>query len=156
MNSIPPHVFLSFDSCGFSPPVKNEKLAVDKLLILIEEYQVQFSIPEAVWEETNRAPNSVKKIAHAQIYDYDLFTTQEEKQELWEVKIMLFGTVAGLSSGKVNDARNLLCAKKHNCTYFVTFDKKHILSRRVEIKSKLGFEAVTPSECLGILHAYLE
>jgi predicted nucleic acid-binding protein len=155
MKSIPPHIFISFDSCGFSPPVKDEKVAAEKLLILIEKYQVQFSIPEAVLEETNRAPNRVKKIAHAQIYDYDLFTTQDEQQELSEVKIMLFGTVDGISPGKVNDARNLLCAKKYGCTYFVTFDKKHILNRRVEIKSKLGIEAVTPSECLEKLLEYL-
>ncbi len=155
MKSIPPYVFVSFDSCGFSPPDKDEKLAAEKLLALIEKHQVQFSIPEAVLEETSRAPDSVKKIAHAQIYDYDLFTTQDEQRELSEVKTMLFGTARGISSGKVNDARNLLCAKKYSCTYFVTFDKKHILSKRVKIKSKLGFEAVTPSECLEKLLAYL-
>jgi len=38
---------------------------------------------------------------------------------------------------------------------FVTFDKNHILNKRVEIKSKLGFEAVTPTECLEELFAYL-
>jgi predicted nucleic acid-binding protein len=155
MKSIPPHIFVSFDSCGFSPPVKEEKLAAAQLLTLIEDHQVQFSIPEAVLEETSQAPNSARKIAQAQIYDYDLFTTQEEQQELSEVKNMLFGTVDGLSSGKVNDARNLLCAKKYGCTYFVTFDKNHILNKRVEIKSKLGFEAVTPTECLEKLLAYL-
>ncbi|MBE3142237.1 MAG: type II toxin-antitoxin system VapC family toxin [Thermoplasmata archaeon] len=155
MSSIPPYVFVAFDSCGFSPPVKDEKLAAEELLVLIEEYQVEFSIPEAVLEETNRAPNRVKKIAHAQIYNYDLFNTQDEQQELSEVKIMLFGAVDDLSSGKINDARNLLCAKKYGCTYFVTFDKKHILNRRIEIKSKLGFEVVTPSECLEKLNAYL-
>jgi len=116
MKSIPPHVFASFDSCGFSPSVIEEKLAAVQLLTLIEEHQVQFSIPEAVLEETSHAPDSVRKIAHAQIHDYDLFTTQEEQQELSEVKIMLFGTVDGLSSGKVNNARNLLCAKKNGCT----------------------------------------
>ncbi|MBI9045047.1 MAG: type II toxin-antitoxin system VapC family toxin [Anaerolineaceae bacterium] len=155
MKSIPPHVFVSFDSCGFSPPIMEEKLATEKLLTLIEEHQVQFSIPEAVLEETNRAPDSVKKIAQAQIYDYDLFTTQGEQRELSEVKIMLFQTVDGISLGKVNDARILLCAKKYGCTYFVTFDKKHILSKRIEIKSKLGFEVVTPSECLEKLLTYL-
>jgi predicted nucleic acid-binding protein len=155
MNSIPPHVIISFDSCGFSPPDKDEKIATEKLLALIEEYQVAFSIPEAVLEETYRAPNRVKQIAHAQIFDYDLFTTQKEQQELSEVKIMLFGTVDGLSSGKVNDARNLLCAKKYSCTYFVTFDKRHILNKRMEIKSKLGFDVVTPNECLEKLLAYL-
>ncbi|MDH5506195.1 MAG: type II toxin-antitoxin system VapC family toxin, partial [Anaerolineae bacterium] len=119
------------------------------------EYQVQCSIPEAVLEETKQAPTRVKKIAHAQMYDYDLFNTPEDHQKLSEIKNMLFGTVDGLSSGKINDARILLCAKKYSCTYFVTFDKKHILSRRVEIKSILGFEAVTPSECLEKLQAYL-
>jgi len=32
---------------------------------------------------------------------------------------------------------------------------EHILSKRVKIKSKLGFEVVTPSECLEKLLAYL-
>lgn len=155
MKSIPPYVIIYFDSCGFFPPVRDEKLAAEELLTLIEEHRVPFSIPEAVLEETSRAPNSVKKIAHAQIHDCDLFSTQEEQRELSEVKIMLFGTVGGISSGKVNDARNLLCAKKNGCTYFVTFDKKHILSKRAEIRSKLGLEVVTPSECLGKLLAYL-
>ena len=155
MNSIPPHVFVSFDSSGFSPPVHDEKLGAEQLLTLIEKHQVQFSIPEAVYEETSRAPDSVKKIAHAQIIDYDLFTTHDEQLELSEVKTMLFGTVVGISPGKVNDARILLCAKKWNCTYFVTFDKKHILNKRVEIKSKLDIKVVTPSECLEKLLAYL-
>ena len=156
MKSIPPHVFVSFDSSGFSPPIKEEKLAAQKLLVLIEEYQVQFSIPEAVLEETSRAPDSVKKIAQAQIYDYDLFSTQDDQRELSEVKMMLFESVTDLAPGKVNDARNLLCAKKYGCSYFVTFDKKHILSKRVEIKSRLGFEVVTPGECLKKLLAYLD
>ncbi|MEA3351423.1 MAG: type II toxin-antitoxin system VapC family toxin [Chloroflexota bacterium] len=156
MKSIPPYVFVSFDSCAFFPPVKEEKLATEKLLTLIEERQIQFSIPEAVLEETSRAPDRVRKIAHAQIYDYDLFTTQDEQRELSEVKIMLFKTIDGISQGNVNDARNLLCAKKYGSTYFVTFDKKHILSKRVEIKSKLGFEVVTPRECLEKLLAYLD
>lgn len=97
----------------------------------------------------------LKNLAHAQIYNCDLFTTQDEQKELSEVKTMLFGAVDDLSLGKTNDARNLLCAKKYSCTYFVTFDKKHILSRHIEIKAKLGFEVVTPSECLEKLHAYL-
>jgi predicted nucleic acid-binding protein len=155
MKSIPPYVFVSFDSCGFSPPIEDEKIAAEKLLALIEINKIQFSIPEAVLEETSRAPESVKKIAQAQIYNYDLFTTQDEQRELLEVKVMLFGTATDISPGKVNDARNLVCAKKYSCTYFVTFDKKHILSKRVEIKSKLGFEVVTPSECLEKLLAYL-
>lgn len=63
MGSIPQHVFVAFDSYGFSPPVREEKLAAEKLLILIEEYQVVFSIPEAVLEETSQALNRVKKFS---------------------------------------------------------------------------------------------
>ena len=32
-----------------------------------------------MFEETNRTPNRANKISHAQIYDYDLSTTQEEQ-----------------------------------------------------------------------------
>jgi predicted nucleic acid-binding protein len=155
MSLMPPHVFIVFDSCGFMPPVKTEKLAVENLLNLIEEYQVDFSIPEAVLEETEQAPDRVRKLTHAHIFDYDLFNTQDEQRELLEVKKMLFVKVTNLSKGKINDARNLLCAKKYGCTYFVTFDRKHILSRRSEIKQKLGFEVVTPSECLQELLKYI-
>lgn len=156
MSSIPPHIFITFDSSGFWPPIKDEQSASKKLLKLIEKYQIDCSIPEAVQEETSLAPDSVKKLAHAQIYNLDLFNTQGEQQELSEIKIMLFGTVNNLPMGKTNDARILLCAKKYNCTYFVTFDKKHILTKRIEIKSMLGFEVVTPSECLEKLNAYLD
>lgn len=94
-------------------------------------------------------------MAHVHIINYDMFNSSE-KRELAEVERLLFGTAQNLSRGKINDARNLLAAKKYSCTYFVTFDKKHILSKREEIKSSLGFEVVTPSECLEKLQAYLQ
>ena len=154
---MPPLIYVCFDSCGFAPPIQEEKQAVAQLLALGEEHhdQVIIGVPQAVSEETSQAPDRARRIAQAQIYDLDLFTTQGEQQELLEVRILLFGTPTGLSSGKVNDARNLLCAKKYCCTYFVSFDRNHILSKRDEIKSKLGFEVVTPSECLRILRAHL-
>lgn len=154
MSLIPPHIFISFDSSGFSPPVNDEKSAADKLFKLIEEHKVTSSITEGVMEETSSAPNPVRKLANAQIFDLDLFDSKDEQLEL-EIKKLLFGSVDDLSSSKINDARILVCAKKYNCTYFVTYDKKHILNNRIEIKSKLGFEVVTPSECLEKLHFYL-
>lgn len=156
MGLIPPHIFIAFDSCGFLPPIKSEKLAAEKLLNLIEKHQIQFSIPQAVLEETERAPNRIREMAHKYIFDYDMFTTVKEQRELLEVQELLFGITEGLSRGKINDARNLLCAKKYGCTYFVTFDRNHILSNGEEIKSKLGFEVIIPSECLEKLQDYLQ
>ncbi len=156
MGQIPVHVFVSFDTCAFWPPQESEKLAAKALLALIEQHKVEFSIPQAVLEETGRAPNRVREMAHAHIFNYDMFNTPEEQRELLEVQRMLFGTRERLSQGEINDARNLTCSKKYSCTYFVTFDKKHILSKRDEIRSKLGFQVVTPSECLDRMREYLE
>jgi len=137
------------------PPVASEKQAAQELRNLIEKHQVRFDIPEAVYEETDHASDRVRKMAHCRIINYDMFTTLKEKREFIEVQRLIFGITENLSQGKINDVRNLLNAKKHCCTYFVTFDKKHILSKRSEIKSELGFEVVRPSECLERLQDYL-
>lgn len=155
MGHIPVYVSVSFDSSAFWPPQENEKLAVEKLLYLFEQHEVDFSIPEAVLEETGRAPQHIRKMAHAHIYNYDVFHTSTEQRELLEVQRMLFDTKVNLSKSDINDVRNLQSARKYSCTYFVTFDKRHILSKRDEIKSKLGVQVVTPSECLNKMQEYL-
>lgn len=155
MGYIPEHVFISFDSCAFGPASKDEKIATEKLLKLIKKYEVQFSIPQAVSEETERAPKWIREMAQAHIFNYDLFNTPEEQKELLEVQRMLFGPGDNLSKSEINDARNLLCAKKYACTYFVTFDKKHILNKHKEIRLKLGFQVITPSKCLNKMQEYL-
>jgi predicted nucleic acid-binding protein len=152
MGRIPPHVFITFDGCGLAPPVESEKRAVEELLTLIKQHEVVCDVPESAAEEMERHTRA-KQIVGRRIVACDVFDVRSE--QFHEVQEILFGTKTELSEGEINDVRILLNAKHYLCTYFVTFDKKHILSKRDEIRARLGFEVVTPSECLDRLREYL-
>jgi hypothetical protein len=152
MGQIPPHVFITFDACGLGPPEPSEKQAVEELLALIDQHEVQCDIPEDVADEMDRH-ESAKKKRRGRIVSCN---TQMGRGKFLEVQRILFGTKTDLSPNEVNDVRILLNAQHYFCGYFVTFDKTHILSKRDEIRSKLGFEVVMPSECLSKLREYLE
>ena len=151
MGEIPPHVFIAFDACGLGPPEESEKQAVEELLALIDEHEVQCDIPEDVAGEVDQHRRAREKRRGR------IISCNPQIGGKWflEVQRILFGTKTDLSPNEINDVRILLNAYHHLCSYFVTFDKKHILSKRDEIKARLGFEVVTPSECLAILREYL-
>ena len=151
MGQIPPHIFIEFDSCGFAPPVTSEKRAVMELLALIEQHEVVLHVPETVAEEMERH-SGARKIVSGCIVSYDTSNIKTDSELFLRVKKILFGIK---HAGNVNDVRILLAAKQDLCTYFVTYDKRHILNKREEIKRELGFQVVMPSECLQRLQEYL-
>lgn len=152
MGKIPPHVFISFDACGLGPPVETEKRAVEKILALIDEHELQCDIPEDVADEVDRHERA------RQLRKGRLVSCNPSIGEKWSLDIhrLLFGEKDDLLQNETNDIRILLNAYHYLCSYFVTYDKTHILSKRDEIKSKLGFDVVTPTECLAVLQRYLE
>jgi hypothetical protein len=152
VSEIPPHVFIAFDACGLGPPEESEKQALEELLALIDQHEVQCDIPEDVAGEVDRHKRAREK-RRGRIVSCN---PQIGAKRFLEVQRILFGAKANLSPNEINDVQILLNAYHHLCGYFVTFNKRHILSKRDEIKSTLGFDAVTPSECLAILRGYLQ
>jgi hypothetical protein len=152
MGTIPPHVFIAFDACGLGPPEEDEKRAVEELLALIDQHDIQCDIPEDVALEVDRH-RSARELRRGRLV---ACTPQIGDTGFLELQRLLFGEKSELSPNEINDIRILLTAYHHLCSYFVTYDRSHILSRHEEIKAALGFDVVTPSKCLGILQEYLQ
>lgn len=152
VGKIPLHVFIPFDACGLGPPEETEKRAVDAILALIDEHEVQCDIPEDVADEVDRHKRA-RQMRKGRLVSCN---PPIGERRFLEFRRLLFGDRAELLPNEMNDIRILLNAYHHLCSYFVTYDKVHILSKRGEIKSRLGFDVVTPSECLAILQGYLK
>ena len=157
MGGIPKHICVAYDTCAFWPPDAVEREAALELLALLDPCHIPVEKTQAVDEELNQAPARVRRIANELtcLTSYDMFNTEKERRDLLKVQRMLFGTRADLRTGDLNDARNLLCSSKYSHTFFVTFGKRHLLSKGSEIRARLNLEVVTPSQCLALIKDFL-
>lgn len=136
------------DACAFHPPVKEEKQAMLELLMLEEKGKIQLKIAKSTEEELMNAPHNMQKHRFNRIIAYPFIESDEEKRTLIEIESTLFPNRKNIRNGERSDAEHIFCAHKYGCRYFITYDKRHILSKRDMLLKKWNIIAVTPVEGL--------
>jgi len=145
-----PKIF--FDANSFYPPQEKEKIAMTELeKIIYRTEDITLEIPYSVRNELSKAPKWIQTKISQSIYTLPRNLVDEEKKTQREILLLLFGTLQNLKGNQINDAIHIFEAQKYGCRYFVTLDKKHILSKRTDIEKRFNLKIVTPSECLEIV-----
>lgn len=147
---------LFFDTCAFHPPIPNERKATDDILSLVEAEEIPLALPRRVDKELMRAPSFVRAKALVLPFTRELSPSSSDQEREKLVGEILFPGLQHLKPNQINDVDNVAEAKKYDCCYFVTFDKKDILSKAPEILQKLNMHVVSPSKCLRIIKEWLE
>jgi len=135
------------DSCAFNPPVESEKNAILELFKLEEEGKIVIEIPYEVENELSKAPLWIARRRLGKIFTIPVGLTEGEKKTKCEIRNLLFNK-QNLRQNEVNDVTHIFEAQKYGARYFVTMDKKHILSKAIEIEKRFGMKMVMPSRCL--------
>lgn len=148
-----PKIF--FDTNTFYPPQASEKKAMSEIEAIYNQLEdIMIEIPHSVQQELKKAPKWIQsKISPIYTIKYSL--TEEQRKILSEIRLILFPNHMGLKQNEENDAVHIYEAQKYCCQYFVTLDKKHILSKKSELKKRFHLYVITPSECLDIIATHL-
>lgn len=146
-------VRLFFDTCAFHPPVPKEKEASDRLLDLEEKEGIEIIIPFGTY---NELPNRLAKFRSKMISTNKVPLVDEEEKVKLEISTILFSNKPQLQPNEATDIDNLFEALKYGCTFFVTFDKKHILSRSLDLQKRFNLRVASPSECLKYILSQTE
>lgn len=153
MQSFPSNIFV--DACACYPPQDNEKLAMDKLFKLMYEEKVSLVAPYAAQNELDNAPRIVDYKRKPFVYTINMgVQNPKEYKDKIEVRRLLFGDKGVLKRNEINDIANLCEAIREGVRYFVTTDKKHILSKASRIGEKYKVLVVLPSEMLSEVKEY--
>ncbi len=148
-----PKVF--FDANSFCPPQDDEKKAMSEIEKMIDQIEnVMIEIPYSVKKEVSLAPKWIRTKITQTIYTLPVTLTDKEIRIKEEIQILLFGNQVNLSQNQVNDIIHIFEAQKYGCRFFVTLDKKHILSKGVEIEKRFILKVVNPTEYLHILKIF--
>ena len=114
-----PKIF--FDSCSFYPPQKDEKIAMSKIEKIVGSYEeLAIEIPYSVKTELSKAPKWIEKKISMSIYTLPVSLTDEERNIIQEIRIILFGKNALLENNQEMDVIHLFEAQKYGCRYFIT------------------------------------
>lgn len=150
-----PKIF--FDSCAFNPPQETEKTAMDELeKIITDTEDITIEIPYSVKKELSKAPKWIQKKIALSIYTLPQNLTDEEKKTQHGIQFLLFGAQQNLNQNQINDTIHIFEAQKYGCRFFVTLDKKHILSKGINIEKRFSLRPITPSECLKIVKKFFQ
>ena len=144
-------IFIMVDSCAFHPPVDIEKAAMDELWKLEEEKKInKLEIGEATEEEMKKAPPQFQNRVNSRICAGVELTSLQERQRKREIADVLFPgkTKTQLTSGDKRDIQNIFVASQWHYYFFVTYDKRHIVSKAEIIMGRFRLRVVTPSQCL--------
>lgn len=143
-------IFILVDSCAIYPPQANDKKAMEQLRSLESEEKInKLEITEGTEEEMKKVPSILRNWVRDRIVSGDAISTIDEVLKLKEIKYMLFPQKGRLTKSDNIDARNVFNAwKNKEYSFFVTCDKKHILSKADILWEMYRVKVITPVECL--------
>jgi len=142
------HISIMIDSCAFYPPIADEKQAMERLWELDAQGIIQLEIAEATDEEMMNAPPRFRDRVNSRFYSRDMADTSEEQKRISEIQKILFPGKMQLADNDKVDVRNIFVATKYAIDFFVTFDKKHLISKAELIKNDLNVQVLTPIQCV--------
>lgn len=148
---IPPTLF--FDTCAFHPPQATEKAVVRKLKELERAGLVHIEFSFATEREAMKAPGKVPGETVGRLYTLEVGLNSQEAATRTRIRALVFANKTRLTPGDENDVTHLFEAQKYGHAFFVTVDRKHILSKAKGLREQFGIRVVSPSECLQALIA---
>ena len=143
------------DSCAFYPPQEPDKKASKRLFDLYDEDKISIEIPYGVKDELSKLKHTVRKKMLDKTYTIRVPLTSKEEIEWQDVKQILFGDRSDLRPNDVMDINNVFEAQKYGCVFFVTCDKRHILSKASLLFARFRLQVMSPSQCLRVIEEYL-
>jgi len=155
------NIFIMVDSCAFWAPIKSEQDAMKKLLELETKDIIinGLDLAEPTEEEQERAgtPSVIRKQTSGRIIAVPSCDTSEDRQVWQDIRNTLFKDKAELTRSDLTDINNIYTAWYYpEYTYFITYDKKHILSKAQLIRERFRIQCVTPKECLTLVEKVLQ
>ncbi|MBN1526389.1 MAG: hypothetical protein JW919_02245 [Candidatus Omnitrophica bacterium] len=151
-------IFMLVDSCAIYPPEACDKKAMEQLRSLEKEEKInKLEITQGTEEEMKKVPLLLKDWVKDRIVSDDAVSTINEILKIKEIKNVLFPQKMQLTRGDKIDVRNIFNAQKNReYSFFVTCDKKHILSKADTIWNMYHVKAVSPSDCLREIMSLLQ
>ena len=143
-------IFILVDSCAIYPPQTHDKRAMEQLRALESEEKInKLEISEGKEEEMKKVPSLLRNWVRDRIVSGDAISTYDEVLKIKEIKYTLFPQKSKLTASDKIDVRNVFNAwKNKEFSFFVTCDKKHILSKADILWEMYRVKVVTPVECL--------
>lgn len=147
----PIHIYL--DACAFWAPTEVERKAVDRLFELEESKAIpHMLISRVTRDELDSMPSwaraYVRERCESRIWSWTGTEELEQRKKLARVQDVLFTDRPTLKKNEQRDVVNVFEAKEGGATFFVTCDKRDILSKQDEIRRELNLSVASPSECL--------
>jgi len=140
------------DSCGFWAPESKESKAFKRLKELEATGVIKLlEISSATDKEQDQigTPPAIRKQSSNCIIAPFECSAYEERQIKKDIRNALFKNKLQLTVSDEVDIKNIYTAWYFRYFYFVTYDKRHILSKANIIWDKFRVRCVTPAECLN-------
>lgn len=144
-------IYIFFDTCAFWPPQPDEKKAVCRLKELETQRFINIEMPHSVEEELMRAPCKIPQETVGRIFTIPVGLNMEEQNIKNRIRKILFPKKSELTKSDQNDITHIFEAQKYGCDFFVTVDKRHILSKAEILESQIGVQVLSPTKCLKIV-----
>lgn len=153
---VPPQkAVIHIDPCAFDPKYYPENKAAEEFFCICKNRkdvitEISYSVQKEI--DHPKTPFSVKKIANSTGYTIETGLTEEEKDLLRKIQVILAG------NGRVErirkDAEHVFEAHKH-ANYFVTTDNRILRKKEELFKICLNsLSIVKPSEILSLIKIY--
>lgn len=150
--SVLAHISIMVDSCAFGPCDTIERKAIEELQKLEIAGRINpLEIAEATEGEQEQigTPPVIRKQSSGRVIAATPdCISYEQWQKRRDIRNILFGNKLQLTNSDEIDINNIYTAWHHKYSYFVTYDKKHILSKAGMIWKKFQVRCVTPQGCL--------
>ena len=143
------------DSCAFYPPQKLEKEASNRLFDLYDKGKLDIEVPYGVVYELSKLNHPVSNKLLDKVHTVPVTLTSEEYHQMRDIQQVLFSDKRDLQPNDKIDIENVFEAIKHGCAFFVTCDKRHILSKAHELYERFHLQVMCPSDSLKRIETYI-
>lgn len=151
-----PMAIIYMDSCAFYPAVSTERQATNRLLDLYDMFDdVCITVPWSVLIETHTLRESIRNKITSKLYTRRVSLTPPEISEKHMIRQILFGDRTDLAPNDLADIEHVFEAQKYRAAFFVTVDRKHILSKAHELYERFRLQVMSPTECLKRIEPFL-